>query len=403
MALTWVKYSEGSSLQGAVLGGYDRGNPLYVARAAHEGSLVPGKYHAGYKTAYVSWGGKELEKKENFEILLARSALEWKSAEGGALPDGAVEGGHRPDRGPLYIVRAKVDGCDSIGKLNPQHKFCHLPYGGKEHLVKQYQVLVNSPPSAPNPAPSKAPPMRTANVTPGSRTTQSTRSRIGTFRPVAAAPGSRMRVQQTIAPVDPSPPRVLAHNSRAVLQTPSASTSSDSSQQLQLQLIKQQEQLQKQLQLTQDMVSSCSLLQEKMRSSTPASGSNVPYPSVFTKTSFTPADLRAVKQSDPAFMTAWHAETHFYKMMSQTGKANVKVKSLTVVQNPKLQQAFDAKMATFLSNSIPGDPVFAYHGTKSDEATLNSILMDNFDMKYAKRQAHGPGHYFSEYPDVSLG
>ena len=168
MALTWVKYSEGSSLQGAVLGGYDRGNPLYVARAAHEGSLVPGKYHAGYKTAYVSWGGKELEKKENFEILLAGSALEWKSADGGAVPDGAVEGGHRPDRGPLYIVRAKVDGCDSIGKLNPQHKFCHLPYGGKEHLVKQYQVLVNSPPSAPNPAPSKAPPMRTANVTPGS-------------------------------------------------------------------------------------------------------------------------------------------------------------------------------------------------------------------------------------------
>ena len=182
-----------------------------------------------------------------------------------------------------------------------------------------------------------------------------------------------------------------------------AGTSSDSPQQLQLQLIKQQEQLQKQLQLTQEMVSSCSLLQEKMRSSTPASGSSVPYPSVFTKTSFTPADLRAVKQSDPAFMAAWHAETHFYKMMSQTGKTNVKVKSLTVVQNPKLQQAFDAKMAEFLSNSIPGDPVFAYHGTKSDEATLNSILMDNFDLKYAKRQAHGPGHYFSEYPDVSLG
>ena len=78
MTLSWVKYSEGSSLQGAVLGGYDRGSPLYVARAPHEGSLVPGKYHAGYKTAYVSWGGKELVKKENFEILLAGATLEWK-------------------------------------------------------------------------------------------------------------------------------------------------------------------------------------------------------------------------------------------------------------------------------------------------------------------------------------
>ena len=133
------------------------------------------------------------------------------------------------------------------------------------------------------------------------------------------------------------------------------------------------------------------------------SKSSIPYPSIFTKTTFTPADLRTVKESDPAFMIAWHAETHFYKMMSQTGKTNVKVKSLTVVQNPKLKTAFDAKMAEFLSNSVPADPVFAYHGTKSDESTLNSILTDNFDMKYAKRQAHGPGHYFSEYPDVSLG
>jgi len=392
------------------VGGYDRGNPLYVARALHEGSLVPGKYHAGYKTAYVSWGGKELEKKENFEILLmAGSTLEWKSAEGGTVPDGAVEGGHRPDKGALYIARGKVDGVESIGKLNPQHKFCHLPYGGKEHLVTQYQVLVNaSPLNAPNPSTSsKAPPLQTASALQpsfpsGSRTAQSAKSRVATFHPATAVQGPRLRVHQTI----PSSPLVPADNSRAVPQAQSATTSSDSPQQLQLQLIKQQEQLQKQLQLnqlTQDLVSSWSLLQEKMRSSTPVSGSNVPYPSVFTKTSFTPADLRAVKKSDPAFMTAWHAETHFYKMMSQTGKTNVKVKSLTVVQNPKLQQAFDAKMATFLSNSIPGDPVFAYHGTKSDEATLNSILMDNFDMKYAKRQAHGPGHYFSEYPDVSLG
>ena len=406
MALTWVKFAEGSSLQGAVLGGYDRGNPLYVARAPHEGSLVPGKYHAGYKTAYVSWGGKEVEKKENFEVLLTGSALEWKSAEGGAVPDRAVEGGHRPDGGPLYIVRAMVDGVDSIGKLNPQHKFCHLPYGGKEHLVKQYQVLVNASPSAPNPAAlSTAPPLLTAcalppQATPGSIAAQ----RGGGFAGgVGHGEAARRGGQQGGAGHGSGRGGTAGRGGHVIPQPQPAGTSSDSPQQLQLQLIKQQEQLQKQLQLTQEMVSSCSLLQEKMRSSTPASGSSVPYPSVFTKTSFTPADLRAVKQSDPAFMAAWHAETHFYKMMSQTGKTNVKVKSLTVVQNPKLQQAFDAKMAEFLSNSIPGDPVFAYHGTKSDEATLNSILMDNFDLKYAKRQAHGPGHYFSEYPDVSLG
>ena len=402
MTLTWVKYSEGTCLSGAVLAGYDRGNPLYVARAPHEGCLVPGKFHAGYKTTYISWAGKEVGKKENFEILLG-SALEWKSGEDGTVPEGAVEGGRRPDGGPLYVARAKVDGVECVGKLNPQHKFCHMPYGGKEHLVRQYQVMVNAPALAPTPI--KAIPLQTANNrAPASRASQQSRLRIGTSRPAPAlAHGGRGRgamTQQTIASG-----LVPANNS--IVQQP-ATTSSGSTEQLQLQLIKQQEELQKQLQLTQDMVSSCTLLQEKMKSSTASampsgSASNVSYPSVFTKTSFTPADLRTVKQSDPAFMTAWHAETHFYKMMSQTGKANVKVKSLTVVQNPKLQQAFDAKMAEFLSKSIPGDPVFAYHGTKSDEATLNSILMNNFDMKFAKRQAHGPGHYFSEYPDVSLG
>ena len=63
MALTWVKYSDGMPLSGAVIGGYDQGNPLYVARALHEGCIVPGKFHAVYKTTYISWAGKELERR----------------------------------------------------------------------------------------------------------------------------------------------------------------------------------------------------------------------------------------------------------------------------------------------------------------------------------------------------
>ena len=440
MALTWVKYSDGMPLSGAVIGGYDQGNPLYVARALHEGCIVPGKFHAVYKTSYISWAGKELEKKEGFDLLLG-SALDWKPAADGSVPDGAVEGGRRPDGGPLYIARAKVNGVESIGKLNPQHKFCHIPYGGTEHLVKRYEVLVNAPASTTKTLPQGPanPTIRTASLQQTRPTMSSTatltqrprmgshvvpqpamacpsyqgsmerdrggagRREVGTFRPASgpdlARVGSHLPVNQGSTPL----PSVLSNNNSTVTHQPN-----QSSQQLQLQLLKQQEQLQEQLQLTQK---TADLLREKMMMSSVstatslASGSRstIPYPSIFTKTTFTPADLRTVKESDPAFMTAWHAETHFYKMMSQTGKTNVKVKSLTVVQNPKLKTAFDAKMAEFLRNSVPADPVFAYHGTKSDESTLSGILKDNFDMKYAKRQAHGPGHYFSEYPDVSLG
>ena len=36
-------------------------------------------------------------------------------------------------------------------------------------------------------------------------------------------------------------------------------------------------------------------------------------------------------------------------------------------------------------------------------SVIDDILKTNFDSKFAKRQVHGKGHYFSEYPEVSLG
>ena len=69
---------------------------------------------------------------------------------------------------PLYVARAKVNGVDSIGKVrehpilsimlkydnesiekvNTTHNSCYLPYGGKEHKVKRYEVLVHVPPTS---------------------------------------------------------------------------------------------------------------------------------------------------------------------------------------------------------------------------------------------------------------
>ena len=51
--------------------------------------------------------------------------------------------GHEADGAPLYVVRAEVQGVQSIGKLNPRdHTFAHVPYGGKEHVKSEYEVLV---------------------------------------------------------------------------------------------------------------------------------------------------------------------------------------------------------------------------------------------------------------------
>ena len=121
----------------------------------------------------------------------------------------------------------------------------------------------------------------------------------------------------------------------------------------------------------------------------------------FAKKTITSAELRTLKPYDAVFMAAWNADSHFYKMANQA-RLTAKVKSITVIQNSKLHAAFESKRKDFIAKGIPADFIYAYHGTKNDPTVMDSILKNNFDMKYAQRQVHGPGHYFSEFPDVSL-
>lgn len=56
----WVDASAGQVPPGAVVGGQDcSGEPLYVARAQHEGAVIPGKLCASHGCAFVPWGGLE--------------------------------------------------------------------------------------------------------------------------------------------------------------------------------------------------------------------------------------------------------------------------------------------------------------------------------------------------------
>ena len=120
----------------------------------------------------------------------------------------------------------------------------------------------------------------------------------------------------------------------------------------------------------------------------------------FKKVTFHASDLRAVK-SDAVFIKAWHADSHFYKMQAQQSGLRRKVKSVDVILNPTLGAAFEKKKKEFKKKGKNCDPIYAYHGTTTN--VIDDILKTNFDKKFAKRQAHGKGHYFSEYPEVSLG
>ena len=142
--LQWVSGSNGWHPEEAVKAGTDRWDPIFVARASHQGCLIPGKLHPSHETAYVPWGGGE-HAKQRYEVLKGPwLSYSWRPAANGDVPDNAVKGGETADGQPLYVIRAKVGVHDAVGKLNPQNKFGHLPFGGKEHIVKHYEVLVQN-------------------------------------------------------------------------------------------------------------------------------------------------------------------------------------------------------------------------------------------------------------------
>ena len=105
---------------------------------------------------------------------------------------------------------------------------------------------------------------------------------------------------------------------------------------------------------------------------------------------------RSVNMDDPIENIYRLAESHFYRQ----SKSSVKIQSIDIVKNSNFDATFLKKQRDFQQKKIPYELIFAYHGTQED--LINSILENNFDIKKAKRQLHGPGIYFTEYPDIAL-
>lgn len=79
----WVDAAGGAVPPGAVVGGQDcNGEPIYVARARHEGAVIPGKLVASHGVTFVPWGGSEHGKPEyqvSLDILKVEAQCEFLS------------------------------------------------------------------------------------------------------------------------------------------------------------------------------------------------------------------------------------------------------------------------------------------------------------------------------------
>jgi len=149
-SIKFVEASGGSVPHNAFPGGQDRsGETLYIGRAMHEGSKIPGKLHPSHGVLYVAWGGRE-HKKTHYEVLVQKGDdLIWiiKTEASDMATMGAIPGGYEADGSPLYIGRAQIDGKWTVGKVSPKYNVCYVPHGGKEHEEIQYQVLCAKGPS----------------------------------------------------------------------------------------------------------------------------------------------------------------------------------------------------------------------------------------------------------------
>ncbi|XP_061177369.1 uncharacterized protein LOC133186109 [Saccostrea echinata] len=72
----------------------------------------------------------------------------WVTTTGCHIPDGAIRAGYEADGRPLFTARAQIEGITTPGKCGYHLPGAHIPYGCKERVIGQYEVLVH-PTNAP--------------------------------------------------------------------------------------------------------------------------------------------------------------------------------------------------------------------------------------------------------------
>lgn len=136
----WVPAANGVVPPSSMEGGVDGNEQLYIARARHEGDLIPGKLHPSHGVCYVAYGGGEHGHNE-YEVLCSGGG-HWVPVYSGNIPPNALPGGQSADGEPLFVGRANHDGAILIGKVQPSHGCCYIPYGGEELAYKEFEILV---------------------------------------------------------------------------------------------------------------------------------------------------------------------------------------------------------------------------------------------------------------------
>lgn len=141
----WVRSQRGNIPIDALIGGEEHSparQHLFICKAKFRGGVHPGKIRPGFGGCNISWGGSEFSV-PNYKVLL-NGDYEWIESSGGYIPRNAVQGGreHLPGRQPLFVCRSIFRGGLHPGKIRPGFGGCNIAWGGREHTIGLYELLV---------------------------------------------------------------------------------------------------------------------------------------------------------------------------------------------------------------------------------------------------------------------
>lgn len=126
--------STGKMPRDTFYGGSERGRKLAVCRASYKGGTHPGKVVAG--KCNIGWGGKEIVIRK-YQVMTNKGVkLSWAK---GPSAKGMVIGGKERGRS-LPVCRGKYKGGTHPGKVVA--KKCNIGWGGKEIVLRSFEVLV---------------------------------------------------------------------------------------------------------------------------------------------------------------------------------------------------------------------------------------------------------------------
>ena len=139
----WIGSDGGHVPRGAVRAGREHapgGEALFICRARFKNGIHPGKVRRGLGGCNVPWGGRE-NTVRSYEVLVGRG-FGWRRARDGNIPLDAVLIGRENGRDMLFTCRANFKNGRHPGKVRPGLGGCNIPWGGREHTVREYQVLI---------------------------------------------------------------------------------------------------------------------------------------------------------------------------------------------------------------------------------------------------------------------